>query len=378
MPKSISKIMNKLLKSNDFLGEVYKKSKSPQHFNDLLGMVLEYYITTRDTKLRSLDEIAHCDYDSDNEKVIKNKKRNETISQAKTRNIITNGYVTHSANGYNKRSIKKYGLGHKKIYDEQLGKDLLFLEEKTEKSEYVSNQVNSTSEIYYTSPGANSFHYATSFSPERLFLGPLRQDKNNALPIIIGETKEEYMIRLAERKVRELTSPKDQKKVLKVYSRVIHKLCSAPPIMVLIPIKNKKFELNASNAYQVTDNPRSLSDWIDIMASKDTGFFSRLQGGSDHSNMGNLVSIGVKVPANCLEIIDVPDGFEVLQKIAIAQGMKKGDQIDFFTGKPYVQQNNLQKNSPNSMENAPTIATTINQVNSSNTFAENFKKKIGR
>ena len=329
---SISKIMNALLNSKEFMEDIYARSTSVRHFNDLLGDVLKYYISTRDTKVRTYQEIKDLLYKIEEKGTIKNIKKNETIAEALERNIITEGFVTHSTNGYNKKKIKKYGLGDKRIYDSQLSKDLAFLEEKVEKSKYLTNQTNYHSEIYYTSPGANSFHYATSLAPERLFLGPLKQDKNTALPIIIGETKEEYMMRVAKKKLSDLPTKKEQKETLKVYERVIHKLCSKSPVIELIPIQNKKIELNASNAWTISENPPLLREWIQKMANKDMRFFADYQGGSDPSNMGNLVSIGVKVPPSCLEVIDVPDGFEILQNIAIARGLKQGDAIDFFTG----------------------------------------------
>lgn len=358
---SVSKIINKLLISNEFMNEIYTKSKNTQHFNDLLGIVFKYYIATRDTRLLSFGEIERAYHRIGEEGTIKNLKKNETPKQALQRNIITEGFVTHSANGYNKKSIKKYGLGDKRIYDSQLGKDLAFLEEKIEKSKYVENQTNYSSEIYYTSPGANSFHYATSFSPERLFLGPLRQDRDTALPVIIGETKEEYMMRVAQKKVKQkIADEKEQIAVLKVYKRVIHKLCSKSPVIELIPIQNNKFELNASNAWAISQNPLSLNDWIQKMAEKDMGFFADIQGGSDPSNMGNLVSVGVKVPSSALTTIDVPDGFEVLQNIAITRGLKKGDQIDFFTGEQVLVKEDESKAGPvSSVEPLPIVHDVI-------------------
>jgi hypothetical protein len=49
--------------------------------------------------------------------------------------------------------------------------------------------------------------------------------------------------------------------------------------------------------------------------------------------MGNIVSVGVKVPSSSLSIITVPDCFEIMQNIALAQGPHPGDEIDHFTGK---------------------------------------------
>jgi hypothetical protein len=256
------------------MNEIYSSCKDIESFNDIMGIVLTYYIVTRDPKIRSFSEIASIWYKSLYEPgVIRNQKKGETLEQVLERNIITEGFVTHSANGYNAKKIKKFGLGDKRIYDSKLAKDIMFLEEKVEKSKYLSGQSNVNSEIYYTSPGANSFHYACSFSPERLFLGPLRQERNSALPIIIGETKEEYMMRVAERKTSLLYEGKEKKEVLEAYKRVIMKLCTKPPVIIFIPIKSKKFQLKASNATFKNGQQIFLNEWIENHSYKHTVFF---------------------------------------------------------------------------------------------------------
>lgn len=350
--KEIVKAMDRLLKSPDVMNELYSSSQSIIQFNDKLGTILTYYIATRDTKNMNINEITRNYYNLLNEN-IKNKIKNETVEQALEKNIITNGFVTNSSNGYNRKKIKKYGLGTDKIYDKTLAKDINFLEEKICKSEFLINQKNSCDEIYYSSPGPNSFHYACSYSPERLFMGPLHQERGDALPIIIGETKKEYMIRLANKKVSLIEEKKEKKEILKTYKRVINKLCTSSPSISFIPIKSKNFELNASNAYSTNDKQSTLSQWIDKMADKGIYFFEKSQGGSGSSNMGNLVSIGVKVPPSCIDILEVPDCFEIMQNMAIAKGMKKGDKIDYFTGEKINVEKTLDNNIVSNLGSLP-------------------------
>ena len=189
--KKLAKTLNKIFTDKTFMEDMAKNCSSLHHMQYDMGQILTYYISTRDTKTYSYEELCALAYQRPEPKNI---KRKESVEEALVRNIIDEGFVTHSFNGFNLERIKKNGLGSNKNYDSVLEAELAKLEKDLGISEYVEKQTNSVSEIYYTSPGANSIYYAMQQSPERLFHGPLNQGKN-PLPVLVGEKKRRLLFK---------------------------------------------------------------------------------------------------------------------------------------------------------------------------------------
>lgn len=330
--KKLAKTLNKIFNDPKFIKEMSENCTSVQQMQYQMGHIMSYYISTRDPKIHSYGDLVKLTHQPPEPKNVKKKETNE---DAYIRNTITEGAVTHSFNGFNLPKIKKNGLGSEKNYDKTLAEELSKLEKDLGCSEFVEKQTNGSSEIYYTTPGANSVYYAMQQSPERLFHGPLNQG-NNPLPVIVGEKKEDYYMRVAIDKINRNYKLEDQKPILDNARKVITKLCSQRPQIALIPITSKKHELNASLAVEY-GNKMPLSKYIEHQAGGNLKFwapnffFSDTLGGAYHNNCSNLVSTGVKVPANELGIFSVPDTFEIMQLKAKQNGLKPGEKFNLYT-----------------------------------------------
>lgn len=330
--KKLAKILNKIFTDKKFMEDMSQKCEDIQQMQVVMGQILTYYISTRDPKIYSYEELSKLIYKAPEPK---NMKRKESAEEALVRNIIDEGVVAHSFNGYNLANIKKNGLGSDKNYDSTLGAELEKLEKDLGASKFVEGQTNSKSEIYYTSPGANSIYYAMQQSPERLFLGPLNQGKN-PLPVLVGEKKEDYYLRVAIDKINKNYRLEEQQPIIDNAKKVITKLCSQRPQIALIPITSKKHELNANLAVMHGET-KPLREYLDSQAEGNMvywatyTFFSNRLGEADPNNCSNLVSTGVKVPASDLEFISIPDSFEMLQIMARQKGLQPGEKFDLYS-----------------------------------------------
>ena len=172
-------------------------------------------------------------------------------------------------------------------------------------------------------------------SPERLFHGPLNQGKN-PLPVIVGEKKEDYYLRVVIDKINRNYRLEEQQPIVENAKKVITKLCSHRPQIALIPITSKKYTLNASLAIEGRAQ-KSLRDYLESQADGDmfywatSTFFADCLGGIHPSNCSNLVSTGVKVPASELEFVSIPDSFEMLQIKAMQKGLQVGEKFDLYS-----------------------------------------------
>lgn len=355
--KKLAKTLNKIFSDKTFLEDMSKNCSSINEIQFIMGEILTYYISTRDTKTYSYQDLHRLAYHNKFEP--KNMKRKESVQEALVRNIIDEGVVTHSFNGFNLSQIKKNGLGSDKNYDSVLGAELAKLEQDLGTSEYVEQQTNGISEIYYTSPRANSIYYAMQQSPERLFHGPLNQGKK-PLPVLVGEKKEDYYLRVAIDKINKNYRLEEQPPIIENARKVITKLCSQRPQIALIPITSKKYTLNANLAV-IHEETKTLREYLDHQADGDMArwatstFFSDCLGGNHHSNCSNLVSTGVKVPASKLEFVSIPDSFEILQIMARQKGMQPGEKFDLYSLEK-VEEKEIQE------EQSATSTTTIEKV----------------
>ena len=351
--KRIANIINYYINDKDLLGELVKKNKTIIEIKNDISEVIKYFIMTRDTELNlDIDDIIGRSL------AIQNKQQgyyrgNDFIKYEYNMNEIkentnTNGFVTHSFNAYIKGKVKQKGLRNDKTNDKQLSEDLLFLESKVGRNKYLDNQnYTNSKEIYIAAPGQASVHYATNMNPERLYLGPLSQERDSALPIKVGENKKDYLMRVALEKTMQL--PKTEySEVMNCFKRVIDKLANDQACIALIPIKSKNYELQVAYSAGKPENRKytTIDNYYSQMALNGL-YLSNSFGNSGQLNDG--VTVGKTIPGKEIGIIDVPDEYVILQKIAKEKGLEQGSYIDYFTGQKvdYDHSNNLENSKNN-------------------------------
>lgn len=244
--------LNVMFKSKKFMGKLFvgeennlfmDNNYSYKKIYEKMGEVLEYYILTRDTNISySYEELS-------------SKLKQLDFDKYKD-NVINNGFVTFSFNGNKKHFIDKYGLDYtSKLNDEERTElnnrreDLRELENLLGESGYLKDVSNSNNKefIFVCSPGAKTFYYACRNAPERLYEGPLRDYLGETafkdMPMIVGETKANYIMRVLESAIDdkcEIEESFDKKHAKEVAEKVVKEYCISSPAIAMIDISKIK------------------------------------------------------------------------------------------------------------------------------------------
>lgn len=356
----IVNVLKRILSNETFISSIIQDMDKFvwEEIETKLGTVLSYYIATRDSCTSYTYEEIESKYSE-----IKPKRLNPDTQFY--RNIIKEGVLTHSFNGYKKDRVMKYGLNYmENIKDEKTKMEIQEARSKLERLESMlgqsspyTNQVkigtktykHTSDEVFFTSPGTKTIEYTCKNSPERLYLGILKQNRGEAEPIVVGETKQTYMLRVLQSKIQRKYPDKTSAEyieALQLAREITEYYCSKRPAFALIDINQAK-NIPISTIVYRADKLFTLGDWINLQINPpDTpngpgwsnidcvgDFFSKEFGtATEKNNLGDIATISRNIPNEAVKgIIDMPDEFEIKQMFARAKGIKDGDLIDYHT-----------------------------------------------
>lgn len=322
----INNPINRIICNEKFILNVLKASH-----NDLdlffykLGMVYNYYFLSKDNNADySIEEIIER-YDNLLTSGINLKEK-----------VIDNGIFTHSCNGNMVEYIKKNGLGSSLNRNYELFTALNFLENKLGiTGEYTKQQSGRLDEVYFTAPGATSFGYACNFAPERLFLGVLKQERDNSINITYGENKIDYYRKVIYSKFGNNIDQEIKRNievVLNGYFKSSNCIISFP-VSSIIESDNIYFETVSEKDHI------NLKEHIERYCNDGYNFFTTNVGSnSNTNNMDNLIMINTVISPEQLGFLFVPDRYDLIQLIAKNKGLKLGEELDYFSFEPSKKQ----------------------------------------
>lgn len=333
--KRIVNILDSIFSNNKFMIELSKLCDNS--FNGImfaLGDILEYYITSRDNRILSVEEmnivVGLFKYIGKNKDYgIFNMKDNEQAITVLRRNILRDGYMTRSVNTYFLKRIKRYGLGNINCIDKKLNKQLSELEKLLNKPEYSIEDLYESNQFCMSTPGANSFYNTFRYSPLRFFNDILGVTDEYTEPIVVGESKLNYFKRVLNKSVFVLEIDDiTKKKALKLGLKVIKRLVSSNPTLLLIPINGIKYSLKVTREKNNTYDLMPINDWIYLKLMNDSPmkFFAR-DFGENNQDLGNIISYETIIPYKELGVLSIPDKFDIYQIIAKNKGLKKGETL---------------------------------------------------
>lgn len=279
-----------------------------------LGDIMVYYALSNDPKLDyTIEELLN--------------KRRE-IDLYSVDEIKERGFFTHSCNGSMVEKIRTNGLGSSLNGNEKLYTALSNLEKKLNTTgTYTQQQSGKKDEVYFTSAGATSFGYACNFAPERLFLGILRQEYDDNIPVEVGESKKDYYRRIICQKFGEQLNDE----VMTDIDTVINGFFSDSNYIISFQANEV---ISSNNIYMevVGENNRiNLDKHIQTNCGYSSFFTSRLGSNSNTNNMDNLVMVDTVIPPEKLKFLRVPDRYDLIQLIALNKGLQQGEKLDYFT-----------------------------------------------
>ena len=279
-----------------------------------LGDIMVYYALSNDPKLDyTVEELLN--------------KRGE-IDLYSVDEIKERGFFTHSCNGSMVEKIRTNGLGSSLNGNEKLYTALSNLEKKLNTTgTYTQQQSGKKDEVYFTSAGATSFGYACNFAPQRLFLGILRQEYDDNIPVEVGESKKDYYRRIICQKFGEQLNDE----VMTDIDTVINGFFSDSNYIISFQANEV---ISSNNIYMevVGENNRiNLDEHIQTNCGYSSFFTSRLGSNSNSNNMDNLVMVDTVIPPEKLKFLRVPDRYDLIQLIALNKGLQQGEKLDYFT-----------------------------------------------
>lgn len=278
---------------------------SSERIEERLATVIKYYIATRDSQTDYTYQEIESKYESIKKLAIE-------PGMDIYRNAVTNGFFTHSFNGYKKDRIMQYGLNYiGNIKDEETTQEiqraremLRKLETVLGKSQYI-NDKHLSNEVFLTSPGNKTFFYACKNSPERLYLGPLKGYKDE--PIVVGETKQTYMLRVLAKKIKQKylnSSSPEYLETLELAKQVTEYFCSKQPAVAFLNTEQIKDMPVSSRIYKPEESQpleEVIRKWIEGKRKTDVLVIKGEKGlnlpknySTSNGQRGHLYSINVK------------------------------------------------------------------------------------
>lgn len=337
--KELSEILNKLFTNKKFMATLMADEEkfSIDALIRKMSKILCYYIATG--------------YEDTNYPYPKIEKMYDKIAQSQLKgryqeNLIENGVMTHSFNGYQKEIIEKYGFDYsqklsesEKVQKEKRRNALNALEKLFGESNYLQYQESKNSneeQIFLTSPGEETFSYALKASPERLFAGPLKvygdgnpvQEKKS---IIIGEKKNTFFRKVLQDRMK-TGIPDEMTKQYKEYAEEVAKTyCTLPPSFAMINLADIK-DIPVSNKVYDEKQTSILKEYIDSKyLGRVKNFFSQSGYKAEDNELKDLATLRQFIPEDSFAIVDVMDAFELKQLYAKLKGAKIGQLIHYDT-----------------------------------------------
>lgn len=320
--------INRIICNEKFILNVLKASNNDiDVFCNKLGMVYNYYFLSKDNNTNyGIEEIEERYYNLLSSGINLKEK------------VIDNGIFTHSCNGNMVEYIKKNGLGSNLNKNDELFVALNFLEKKLGiTGEYTKQQSGRIDEVYFTAPGATSFGYACNFAPERLFLGILKQERDNSINVVYGENKIDYYRKVIYSKFGNNIG-EELKRNIEI---VLNGYFKSNNCIISFPVSSI---INSDNIYNQVISEReedhiNLKEHIERYCNDGYNFFTTNVGSnSNANNMDNLIMINTVISPEQLGFLFVPDRYDLIQLIAKNKGLKLGEELDYFSFEPSKKQ----------------------------------------
>lgn len=278
-------------------------------FYSCLGNIYTYYNTFDDKKTDySIDElIDKCNFNLFNEE-----------------QILKHGIFTSVCSEKSLEMIKKNGLGSSLNYDKKLDGSIKFLEKKLGIPQ--KRQLREHNDVIrFSAAGVSTFGEACGFFPKRIFDGILKQDENDAIPVTVGESKIDYYRKVMYKNFGAKISIETKEKI----ERILNSCFSGKNYVVAFHfskvLDTKIIGINEPERMRIIDPMKYFYESSNIF-----GFFTQYV--KDNNNkLDNMIMYNNKIPYKNLDILSVPDRYDLIQMIAKNKMLRKGDKFDFYS-----------------------------------------------
>lgn len=328
--------IDKVFNNNEFLMSAAngKRKFDEDRLYYILAITLNYFLATNDTRTNFDVNGIEKEYKRINVKYLTTKE---------VEDIITRGFLTHSFNAAERKYIEVYGFDYWDKISEEERKKLteirnIFstLEHELGKNPYVTFREKDKGidivrqEVYMTVPGTKTIHYAKN-APERLYFGPLGNYWYIDFPMVVGESKKEYLMRILKYRIENCTYNADQEELVELAEKVIDyyaKHSSSIAFINFMDMLDKPVYTISYGMYGETclkDYYRSLME----SRYKVEHIFSHQRNDRPESyEIGNLVTLAKYIPTD-LSFANFPDVYSLKQQYLKDMGISEGVPVTY-------------------------------------------------
>lgn len=317
-----------------------KKIFDINNLYQVLTMVLDYCIATRDTKTNLTIKEVKDNF---------TKLNDHYLTKEEFDNIITNGFLTHSFCGNECQYVSEHGFDYwDKITQEEkrnlqhIRNGLKRLEYEVGKNPFLTFREEDNlpeivdKEVFMTFPGTKTIHYS-KHAPERFYYGPVGRSCLENFPMIVGESKKDYLMRILKYRIENFTFNVEQEELLEVAERVIDYYIDKNTTIAFIDIQ----DIIDKPIYTVFYENENADNLKKFCATIELGKFSANQVFTHFPNdasegfydIGNLVTLSTNIPITSLSFASFPDIYDLKQKYLKQKGINEGTPVIYETCK---------------------------------------------
>lgn len=339
---SVIKTIDTVLNDKNYLLSILdeRQSFNEEHLFEMLALTIDYYILTRYSNFNLSPQEIRNDFEALNRRVMTN-------SQIK--NVIDHGYLTHAFNGIEKEYVEKYGfdyfdklpeeeqrkflrirLGLKKL-ESEIGKNLFQTYREEENDMTIVDK-----ELFVSIPGTKSVFYAKD-TPERFYFGPVGRDSFAYFPMIIGESKSDYLKRILTYRIENMTYKIEPQRLIDIADGLVDYYTKEPSMLAFIPIETVIDKPVYSNFYGQGDGG-NLKRFCEMMKNGRYypchAFTTLLDDEYENpEDKGNLVLLSTDVKPEDISFSRFPDIYNLKQTYLKEKGLKDGTLVDYYSCK---------------------------------------------
>lgn len=239
---------------------------------------------------------------------------------------IEERYYFQAFNGCYEKTFRENGLGNISGLNENVVNAFKLLEDELGKTDMSNSDENvGITTNFFTTDPFTLMRYALTYSPERLWLGPLGVDIVDGVkePVKIGETKIEYMMRIIEKRLPKHIDEERKQKIFEAGKIIAEEFGSKRPIIAIIPESEiSEYDANFSGKYTMPrDKVKTLADQENML------WTYNMQSGPNFSSSQGIAVYG-DIDSSKFVTLSIPDMFELIQILGIEKGAQLGDLID--------------------------------------------------
>lgn len=333
---SVVERIDTVFNNDDFLlsaADVNKKFDEDRLYY-ILAITLNYFLATRDTRTNFDVSGLEAEYGRINSRYLTTEEVEE---------IIMKGFLTHSFNAAERKYIEVYGFDYwNKIsekeridlvsirnmlntLEDELGKNRYLMFRQSDNDKEIVNQ-----EVYMTIPGTKTIHYAKN-APERFFFGPLGDYWYIDFPMVVGESKKDYLMRILKYRIEYCTYKADKEELLDLADKVIDyyiKYGSSIAFINFMDMIDKPVYAISYGMYE----ENCLKNYRDAMLQsryKIEHIFTHQRNDRPEAyETGNLVTLAKYIPSN-LSFASFPDIYSLKQQFLKDSGISEGVPVTY-------------------------------------------------